>query len=430
MEETSNIDERLGDTVYYKLSEVLTKLIGKRVQCRGIKIEHGKKNMIDGVLTIEWEEGTEEEKTENEEKKEELITWMEYIQETLANHTDIEKWVIGGNNVLKDEGNLCDNGKGYVEEEIMDKVIEESNEEDEDIYMKRIPGTHWICNEWKDDPVNKEYELEFSIGIIDDDKDEEEWKKKWIEEWKEHELFVRMECQRIGIEVEDESERMNENRYPYILDMENGGQDVFITARVLCEKMREEEEEEAAIKIQRWFRGKRFKKDNTDEKYKIIMDTMEILDGAVVLVILMNKISNAPYIIMLGGEDERGMEEGLQKIFEIEGKPEEVTITMTQSLLDEREYFCEENDIPYKSKQLLDITGVHSTYEIRKTIEEMVKNAEEKEKTTDEQLKEITKQMFNLINGEEAEEGERKVSKEVTINENKEVEMELPELEE
>ena len=146
MEETSNIDERLGDTVYYKLSEVLTKLIGKRVQCRGIKIEHGKKNMIDGVLTIEWEEGTEEEKTENEEKKEELITWMEYIQETLANHTDIEKWVIGGNNVLKDEGNLCDNGKGYVEEEIMDKVIEESNEEDEDIYMKRIPGTHWICN--------------------------------------------------------------------------------------------------------------------------------------------------------------------------------------------------------------------------------------------------------------------------------------------
>ena len=133
---------------------------------------------------------------------------------------------------------------------------------------------------------------------------------------------------------------------------------------------------------------------------------------------------------MLGGEDERGMEEGLQKIFEIEGKPEEVTITMTQSLLDEREYFCEENDIPYKSKQLLDITGVHSTYEIRKTIEEMVKNAEEKEKTTDEQLKEITKQMLNLINGEEAEEGERKGSMEVTINENKEVEMELLALEE
>ena len=281
--------------------------------------------------------------------------------------------------------------------------------------MKRVPGTHWICNVYRDDEMYKEYELEYSLGVDDGEEDIEKWRNKWEEEYKKHKQFVDKEFRKIGIEVE-EDERVNEKQYPYVVDTENGGQDVYLTARVLCEVMRDEEEEQAAIRIQRWFRGQKLKKENEEEKYRIIMDAMEIFNGTVVLIILMNRNSDAPYIIMLEGEDERGMKKGLKEIFKIEGKPEEITITKTQALLDEREYWCEENDIPYKSKQLIDIKGMYNTEGIRKRIEEIAEEIEGKEKVLDKAVNLLTEQMFKLLNEEvkEQEEEDKMVEEPIT----------------
>ena len=415
MEQIYDIEERVSETIYCNLSRILTKLVGQEIECRGLKIDHGKKDMVDGIITIEVKSGSD--------KEEELLTWMDYIQETIKNHKEINKWTIGGNNVEAGSGNLCETGTGYVREDVIDGTLTEANKKSESLHMERVPDTHWIYSVWKEENTGKEYELEYSIGVKWEEDGTQEWKKKWIDEYKDHERFVREELYQENIEdLEEKEESEGETECkPYILDVENGGQDIFLTARVLYENMRSEEETEAACKIQRWFRAISGKSINEEKKYKIIMDTMTVSDEKILLMILMNKENGSAYIIMLAGEDEQGMKEGLKRVFTLEGVPEEITITKTKELLYEREEFCEENDIKYKSEQLININGKHNTNKIREQIAEAMVEAEKEEKTLEETIVMMTKRISELLIEQEIrEEVEEQTSMEGVSIENEE----------
>ena len=423
MEQIYDIEERVSETLYCNLSNVLTKVVGQEIECRGLKIEHGKKNMVDGIITIEVKNGSD--------KEEKLLGWMDYIQDTIKNHKEIDKWTIGGNNVEEGSGNLCETGTGHVQEDVIDETLMEANKKSESVHMERVPHTHWIYSIWKEENVGKEYELEYSIGVKWEEDENKDWKKKWIEEYKDHKRFVKEELYQENTEDSEEKEECETEFKPYILDVENGGQDIFLTARILYENMRGEEETKAACKIQKWFRAIKGKSINKEEKYKIIMDTMTVLNEQILLVILMNKENGSAYIIMLKGEDEEGMKEGLKRVFTMEGVPEEITITKTKELLYEREEFCEENDIKYKSEQLMDINGKHNTIKMRKRIVEAITGTEKEGETLEETIVMMTKRIAILLieqeTGEEIEEktdkeeisieaGEEEVTEEMSIN--------------
>ena len=423
MEQIYDIEERVSETLYCNLSNVLTKVVGQEIECRGLKIEHGKKNMVDGIITIEVKNGSD--------KEEKLLGWMDYIQDTIKNHKEIDKWTIGGNNVEEGSGNLCETGTGHVQEDVIDETLMEANKKSERVHMERVPHTHWIYSIWKEENVGKEYELEYSIGVKWEEDENKDWKKKWIEEYKDHKRFVKEELYQENTEDSEEKEECETEFKPYILDVENGGQDIFLTARILYENMRGEEETKAACKIQKWFRAIKGKSINKEEKYKIIMDTMTVLNEQILLVILMNKENGSAYIIMLKGEDEEGMKEGLKRVFTMEGVPEEITITKTKELLYEREEFCEENDIKYKSEQLMDINGKHNTIKMRKRIVEAITGTEKEGETLEETIVMMTKRIAILLieqeTGEEIEEktdkeeisieaGEEEVTEEISIN--------------
>ena len=134
---------------------------------------------------------------------------------------------------------------------------------------------------------------------------------------------------------------------------------------------------------------------------------------------------------MLRGEDEEGMKEGLKRVFTMEGVPEEITITKTKELLYEREEFCEENDIKYKSEQLMDINGKHNTIKIRERIVEAITGTEKEGETLEETIVMMTKRIAILLieqeTGEKIEEktdkeeisiedGEEEVTEEISIN--------------
>ena len=423
MEQIYDIEERVSETLYCNLSNVLTKVVGQEIECRGLKIEHGKKNMVDGIITIEVKNGSD--------KEEKLLGWMDYIQDTIKNHKEIDKWTIGGNNVEEGSGNLCETGTGHVQEDVIDETLMEANKKSENVHMERVPHTHWIYSIWKEENVGKEYELEYSIGVKWEEDENQDWKKKWIEEYKDHKRFVKEELYQENTEDSEEKEECETEFKPYILDVENGGQDIFLTARILYENMRGEEETKAACKIQKWFRAIKGKSINKEEKYKIIMDTMTVLNEQILLLILMNKENGSAYIIMLKGEDEEGMKEGLKRVFTMEGVPEEITITKTKELLYEREEFCEENDIKYKSEQLMDINGKHNTIKMRKRIVEAITGTEKEGETLEETIVMMTKRIAILLieqeTGEEIEEktdkeeisieaGEEEVTEEISIN--------------
>ena len=423
MEQIYDIEERVSETLYCNLSNVLTKVVGQEIECRGLKIEHGKKNMVDGIITIEVKNGSD--------KEEKLLGWMDYIQDTIKNHKEIDKWTIGGNNVEEGSGNLCETGTGHVQEDVIDETLMEANKKSERVHMERVPHTHWIYSIWKEENVGKEYELEYSIGVKWEEDENKDWKKKWIEEYKDHKRFVKEELYQENTEDSEEKEECETEFKPYILDVENGGQDIFLTARILYENMRGEEETKAACKIQKWFRAIKGKSINKEEKYKIIMDTMTVLNEQILLLILMNKENGSAYIIMLKGEDEEGMKEGLKRVFTMEGVPEEITITKTKELLYEREEFCEENDIKYKSEQLMDINGKHNTIKMRKRIVEAITGTEKEGETLEETIVMMTKRIAILLieqeTGEEIEEktdkeeisieaGEEEVTEEISIN--------------
>ena len=339
--------------------------------------------MVDGIITIEVKNGSD--------KEEKLLGWMDYIQDTIKNHKEIDKWTIGGNNVEEGSGNLCETGTGHVQEDVIDETLMEANKKSESVHMERVPYTHWIYSIWKEENVGKEYELEYSIGVKWEEDENQEWKKKWIEEYKDHKRFVKEELYQENTEDSEEKEECETEFKPYILDVENGGQDIFLTARILYENMRGEEETKAACKIQKWFRAIKGKSINKEEKYKIIMDTMTVLNEQILLLILMNKENGSAYIIMLKGEDEEGMKEGLKRVFTMEGVPEEITITKTKELLYEREEFCEDNDIKYKSEQLMDINGKHNTIKIRERIVEAITGTEKEGETLEETIVMMTK---------------------------------------
>ena len=423
MEQIYDIEERVSETLYCNLSNVLTKVVGQEIECRGLKIEHGKKNMVDGIITIEVKNGSD--------KEEKLLGWMDYIQDTIKNHKEIDKWTIGGNNVEEGSGNLCETGTGHVQEDVIDETLMKANKKSESVHMERVPYTHWIYSIWKEENVGKEYELEYSIGVKWEEDENQDWKKKWIEEYKDHKRFVKEELYQENTEDSEEKEECETEFKPYILDVENGGQDIFLTARILYENMRGEEETKAACKIQKWFRAIKGKSINKEEKYKIIMDTMTVLNEQILLLILMNKENGSAYIIMLKGEDEEGMKEGLKRVFTMEGVPEEITITKTKELLYEREEFCEENDIKYKSEQLMDINGKHNTIKMRKRIVEAITGTEKEGETLEETIVMMTKRIAILLieqeTGEEIEEktdkeeisiedGEEEVTEEISIN--------------
>ena len=223
-------DERITEAAYYNLSNLLTEIIGRDIKCKGLKVNHGAKNKIDGVITIKTEGLNEHEKDKDKEEwikqEKELILWMEFMQETLINHKEIESWTLGGANLRENAGNLCDIEPGYINEGEMDHMLKILNEVNGEIKGERIPELHWIRKWHTKDDSYREYELEYSMEIREN-REMENPEDTWINEYEEHRDFVKEEFYIEGEPMGTNEEKPNERQEPFMLDIENGGQDIY-----------------------------------------------------------------------------------------------------------------------------------------------------------------------------------------------------------
>ena len=99
-----------------------------------------------------------------------------------------------------------------------------------------------------------------------------------LNEYEEHRDFVKEEFYIEGEPMGTNEEKPNERQEPFMLDIENGGQDIYITARIISEEVRIEEEIIAASKIQKWYRKLKRRREKDAETHKVIIDTLQILN--------------------------------------------------------------------------------------------------------------------------------------------------------